>query len=567
MHRQSFLGYVGGVLTALAATALFAPAPARACGGFFCDNSQPVNQAAERIIFTHAPDGTVSAVIQIQYAGPAERFAWMLPVAGSPEVRVSSNAAFARLQSATNPQYTLTTRVEGTCRDDGLFFGPRAVADGSASDAGVSPPAGEVTVVNQGSVGPYDFVVISVSPDVTEHSAVAVQWLSDNGYQIDEGGAATLEPYLAGGMNLLAFRLTKGNDAGSIRPVVITFGQGMASIPIRPTAVAAVADMGVMVWVLGAHRAVPVNYMSLELNEALINWMSPGTNYNDVVTEAANQAGGQGFVTEMAGAAAPLADAILAPWEREQWTTIRTTNWANRHGELLSTVFGQFGSFDGMRDVLTATVPLPSGVTLEQFLACPGCYYTFEQTQIAGFDPSAFLDSMQTNAIDPMEETRQLFEQHAYVTRMYTTMSADEMTRDPAFDFNADLGDYSNVHNAERVIECSPSVSQFEAPWRVLLADGQIVRGSGNVWPFTATDGSMPANERILRIGTSGSGEVIQDNTASISAALVVHNDSTPGTLVPSGGCAITHVDSASAGLPLLVFAGLLPFVLRRRRS
>ncbi len=99
---------------------LLSPERASACGGFFCDSSQPVNQSAERIIFTHDADGTVTAVIQIQYAGPAEEFAWVLPVAGSPEVNVSSNAAFTRLQLATNPQYQLTTRVEGTCRDGGL---------------------------------------------------------------------------------------------------------------------------------------------------------------------------------------------------------------------------------------------------------------------------------------------------------------------------------------------------------------------------------------------------------------------------------------------------------------
>ena len=74
------------------------PAPAHACGGFFCDNSQPVNQAAERIIFSQSPTGEVTAVIQIQYQGPSERFAWLLPVTGSPEIGVSSDAAFSRLQ-------------------------------------------------------------------------------------------------------------------------------------------------------------------------------------------------------------------------------------------------------------------------------------------------------------------------------------------------------------------------------------------------------------------------------------------------------------------------------------
>jgi hypothetical protein len=43
------------------------PSSASACGGFFCSQAQPVNQAAERIVFAHHGDGTVTAVIEIQY--------------------------------------------------------------------------------------------------------------------------------------------------------------------------------------------------------------------------------------------------------------------------------------------------------------------------------------------------------------------------------------------------------------------------------------------------------------------------------------------------------------------
>ena len=56
-----------------------------------------------------------------------------------------------------------------------------------------------------------------------------------------------------------------------------------------------------MTWLLSDARAVPMNYNALELNEARINWFNASSNYNDVVTAAANDAGGQGFVTEFAG--------------------------------------------------------------------------------------------------------------------------------------------------------------------------------------------------------------------------------------------------------------------------
>ena len=39
---------------------------ASACGGLFCQNN-PVDQAAERIVFSVNPDGTVTSLIEIAY--------------------------------------------------------------------------------------------------------------------------------------------------------------------------------------------------------------------------------------------------------------------------------------------------------------------------------------------------------------------------------------------------------------------------------------------------------------------------------------------------------------------
>lgn len=556
----------GGVLASL-----LAAQPVSACGGFFCNNSQPVNQAAERILFSVAEDGTVTATIQIQYSGDAESFAWVLPVTGSPEVRVSSDLAFTRLQSATNPSYVLTTRVEGSCAVDD-FASPVAGGDaGSFSDAAaVSRDTGPVSVVSEGNVGPYDFVVITVDPAATRPTDAAVAWLGDNGYQIDEGGASRLEPYVSTGMNLLAFRLTKGNSTGSIRPVQITFGPGAPSIPIRPTAVAAVADMGVMVWVLGPHRAVPVNYASLELNEALINWLNPTPTYNDVVTEAADQAGGQGFVTELAGDPSPLGEAIFSTFERGNWDALRGQDWTAREGELFVTALSSFAGFDGLRDVVASTFVVPEGATVSDVVQCPNCFVSFGEADIARFEPADFLAALETQVIEPMDRTRLLFEDAAYVTRLYTTMSASEMTRDPIFDFNADLGDVSATHNAERVIECSPSIRTFEAPWRVELANGETVRGTGFNWPFAAR-GSLPANARIVRYETTGAGETVVDNGATIRAALTDHNGTiptpvrtTPPVRDPGDACSVSHGAGSPSIVSLLGLAGLL-LALRRR--
>src|SRR6187399_3054455 len=105
--RGSALGFAFWAQSALV------PSTALACGGFFCNQSQPVNQAAEGIIFADNGDGTVTAVIQIKYQGPSKNFSWLLPISSVPksdsDIGVASDLAFQRLQAITNPSYSLTT--------------------------------------------------------------------------------------------------------------------------------------------------------------------------------------------------------------------------------------------------------------------------------------------------------------------------------------------------------------------------------------------------------------------------------------------------------------------------
>ena len=92
------------------------PRRAEACGGLFCSAANPVNQAAERIIFSFdKPNKKVTAVVEILYQGPSEKFAWVLPVPGIPEVGVSTGTLLDRLQSATNPTYSIQRTWGDSC--------------------------------------------------------------------------------------------------------------------------------------------------------------------------------------------------------------------------------------------------------------------------------------------------------------------------------------------------------------------------------------------------------------------------------------------------------------------
>jgi hypothetical protein len=541
----SLLGLAGAV----------APPPARACGGLFCSATQQVNQAAERILFVENGDGTVTAIIEIMYEGPSEKFSWVLPVPGEPKVGISSTTALDRLQQQTNPQYQLQTSFP-EC--DATRFGNRAAGGTSTGADSADGEKGGVNVLAQGTVGPFDYQLIAVDPELPEPADAAVMWLEQEGYDVTALGPEVLGPYLANGLNLIAFRLSKTSMTGSIRPVSITYESENPFIPIRPTAVAANDDMGVMVWVAAAKRAIPANYKALELNETLIDWFNPMATYNDVVSKAADEASGQGFVTELAGPTSALDNVIVQDFERQQWQ--RASLQTDLVG-LLTNFFPAFSGWDGVNDAIAATVQLPEGVSVEDFLGCTQCYI-----DKPGF--SADLDALRKELFEkvykPMLDTEELLQSRPYVTRLYTTMSADEMTLDPAFDFNDDLGDVSNVHIAERTFDCNDG-------WKIELPQGDIVYGeSGASWPTADMDG-QPAARRIMQLSTSGMGKVVKDNAERVTQLLKQTDsgngarfnrsaDDDCGVARPGGGTRAGGV----AALGLLAAAWL---ALRRRRA
>ena len=560
---------VSGALSAAALAAM--SRPAQACGGFFCSVAQPVNQAAERIIFADNGDGTITAVIQILYNGPSKSFSWLLPISTVPQgdqLAVASDLAFTRLQAATNPQFNLTTRVEGQCTETNQRL---SNPSGAVAAPGVAFDTNEsgVNVEASGVVGQFEWTVISLTnPNEPDPATPALDWLRQNGYDVTPEGGALIGPYLADGMYLLALKLVKGSDSGSIRPIELTYAAQAPMIPIKLTAVAANRDMGVMTWALSNARAVPFNYNALELNEARINWFNASSNYNQVVTEAADAAGGQGFVTEFAGPSTRLADVVWMPNDETQWRAVQGATYAS-FGDLFRALQSNYEGWNGFWDAVRRVLTLPLGVTFEDFKACPSCYASRIE-----FSPTQLFSAIESDVIEPLRSVQKLIDRSPYTTRLYSTLSAAEMTVDPVFVFNPDLPEVDNVHRAVRVIECNRNLSQFSAPWRIELPQGSVIRGTPatlNQWP--AAIDAQPANFRVLTLSNSGAGRVVDDNADEINTQLAAYNEA-----LPSGSSGSTGSASAGRGgfcslgrtpsQPLaLTLPGLLGVAwLRRRR-
>ena len=112
----------------------------------------------------------------------------------------------------------------------------------------------------------------------------------------------------------------------------------------------------------------------------------------------------------------------------------------------------------------------------------------------------------------------QLFAEKPYLTRLYTTLSAEEMTVDPMFAYNPDLPQVSNIRFAGARWDCGGSRRTPLEKWElvVTLSDGREVRSlpfADGARPFPLPAG-QPAAAAIEQLRTSGPPETIRRLTA-----------------------------------------------------
>ncbi|MCH8052808.1 MAG: DUF2330 domain-containing protein [Planctomycetes bacterium] len=475
--RTLFVGTVAVVLAALASVLVRLPNmvdEARACGGFFCQ-AVPINQAAEQIIFRQNGD-QVTAVVLIQYVGDAEDFSWVVPVPGVPELSTGSDVLFQSLEPATRPQFNL--KIEGAaCSSFDLFQGLGFLGGLGQPDS--EDAADGVTVVSESVVGPFDVQVVS-----SEDPAAMAQWLEDNDYDLSDRGQELIEPYVEEGMNFVALKLRQDQGVGDIRPLIMKYQSDKPMIPIRLTAVAAEDDMGVLVWLLGEARAVPLNYLHVTVNYTLVNWYFGTTtayaSYQNLITTAMNEAGGQGFATDFAGRLPDLLDQLPSDeaysTELERLQAIATN--PSFYDEL---AFGFVFPSDQILEMLRRELPLPEGASEFTYQSGALLAEVFSDAELAA--ARADIETMiQSDIIEPLAETLTVFAGDPYMTRFFTTLSADEMTLDPVFSFNPDLDDQALERNATLKIECSALAG---TSWSLTLGEGTdrdgevVLKGEG----------------------------------------------------------------------------------------
>ncbi|MBL8161671.1 MAG: DUF2330 domain-containing protein, partial [Anaerolineae bacterium] len=352
--------------TAVVCAALALVTSVSACGGLFCQNI-PVDQQAERIIFTVNDNGTITAYVQINYTGSAPDFSWVVPVPSVPEVDVAEIATFDELSRLTAPVFIPPLMPE--C----------AVIPVPAAMAGASD--GSVEVLASGVAGPYAYDVVT-SPDPTE----LIIWLRTNNYIITEAMEPLVKVYTDEGMVFLAMKLQPDQGAQDIQPVVMTYESTQPMIPLRLTAVAANPNMNVLTWILGETQALPTNYANPTISDDDLRYSfgsSDGTNYLALIDQTVDLYSGRAFITEYAGPTSALVNAAVDPLAADLLTRYPyITRVFGRISPEEMTVDPVFKLSDDVADV--SNVRDLSGMDAKTFWACEGT----EQNVQVEYDPN-----------------------------------------------------------------------------------------------------------------------------------------------------------------------------------
>lgn len=286
--------------SATALAALFvtlAPRPAAACGGCFAPppvDASPSLVTSHRMAFAVSPTRTV-LWDQFAYTGDPKDFSWVLPVRPGAYVEESTDAWFEALEAFTVPR--VLSPPLSCARSDESFSCGSSSSDSLAASGSAGPVNGGVTVVHQGTVGPYETVTLnSTNPNAL------VAWLTQHGYVVPPNIEPIIDAYVAEKFDFLALRLAPGQGISQMSPVRVVTPGGDWELPLRMVAAGVGSFVGITLFVIGEQRFSMPDLPMLTINPAdLVFDFADGTsNYLELRSArlAANE--GRTFLTTFA---------------------------------------------------------------------------------------------------------------------------------------------------------------------------------------------------------------------------------------------------------------------------
>ena len=295
-----------------------------------------------------------------------------------------------------------------------------------------------------------------------------------------------------------------------------------------------------MVTLAGEGRAIPKNHMEVEPNLARVNWFANANNYQQVVSEAIDEAAGRAFVTEFAGAAKGHGPLTGRP--KMVIDPIYLVTDALGLGQALNA--SKVPNIQDVAKTIERVTGLAKSNGMEAFQ-----YYS-QLRNCAQFSNSSFCKkfiqdratmpvdgqkvgkALDKDFVKPVQALNDAIEGSSKITRMMMRISPKEMDRDPLFAFNKELADVSNIHKATFQRVC-------EDGWYPYSATRLTIPGYGS-WVFK---GGMP-NDFNLKLANNA----IDARFAKSAAARSIMVQDESGIPVLVGGGEVELVDTAIKG-------------------
>ena len=183
-----------------------------------------------------------------------------------------------------------------------------------------------------------------------------------------------------------------------------------------------------------------------------------------------------------------------------------------------------------------------SGASESSETACSSSAAEATSAAIGSLDAAAFANELQETIVKPLLDAREILSSQPYLTRLFTTMSAEEMTVDPEFDFNADAPAVPNQHTARGKMNCGLDGNPTSV--EITLQDGRRYTID---YPSSSGIPDGPYAERVEQYTESGAPAVIADNTHAIDNVVVKFGGVAGGMGGGCGGCDAAWPDQEMA--------------------
>eukprot|EP00797_Seminavis_robusta_P012230 Sro1947_g307180.2 (385) ;mRNA; r:15367-16521 len=254
------------------------------------------------------------------------------------------------------------------------------------------------------------------------------------------------------------------------------------------------------VYALGTARAVPLNFLEVELDDAQADWLETGAcfiqqtplgssdvddcffkDYLDRFEEATMELANHSFVTEYAGSSDFVANQLfinLTANEIENAASWEEFSGCCRHRlpdtELVETILSRFG------------------------------YDSLFNDDPPEWNATGLAWEIDDRVLQPAIQAQAWVDQFPYLTRMFARLSTETLSKDAFFTFNSALPPVDNVHQATAVAHCGDNGTVVIVVPDDQSTDGNPACGSGLELGLLLNEVQDPKKSKAIKVTAWG---------------------------------------------------------------